>query len=54
MVAHTFNPSYLGGGDPGGLWLNNSQEICEQDLISTNKLCVVVHTCNLSYAGGHR
>jgi hypothetical protein len=39
-VPHTYNPSYLGGRDWADCGLRPAQE---KDLISTNKLCMVVH-----------
>jgi hypothetical protein len=53
MAVHTYNPSYLGGGDweDHGLRSVWAKRYQEQDSISTKELGMVVYTCHLSYTG---
>jgi hypothetical protein len=45
MVVHVCNPSYLGGRDQEDCYSRPSgQKVCE--IPSTNKLGMMVHTCN--------
>jgi hypothetical protein len=53
VLTHSYDPSNLGGGDEEDhssrpVWGEKNY----QDAISTNKLCIVVDTCNLSYTRG--
>jgi hypothetical protein len=49
MVAYFCNPCYLGGRNWDDCGLRPIQAESYQDLISTNKLGVVVCICNSSY-----
>jgi hypothetical protein len=48
-VAYNCNLSYLGGGDQEDCCWEASQTKVSEIFISTNKVGVVVHACNLSY-----
>jgi hypothetical protein len=45
MVVHVCNPSYSGGGDWEDRGLRPARAKHSQDLISINKLGVMVHVC---------
>jgi hypothetical protein len=51
-VAHICNPSSWGGRDQEDCSLKPAHSKSYQDLISTNKLDVVVHISNPSYMEG--
>jgi hypothetical protein len=52
MVDQACYPSYLGGADQEDHGVRSAYANSKQDLISINKLGVVVCTCGPSYTGG--